>query len=45
VKQLGEDPWVGISRRYPQGTRLFGKVTNLTDSNLSLSPRRVSTAK
>ena len=31
VKQLGEDPWVGISRRYPQGTRLFGKVTNLTD--------------
>ena len=32
LKQLGEDPWVGISRRYPQGTRLFGKVTNLTDS-------------
>ncbi len=31
VKQLGEDPWVGLSRRYPQGTRLFGKVTNLTD--------------
>ncbi len=31
VKQLGEDPWVGIGRRYPQGTRLFGKVTNLTD--------------
>ena len=31
VKQLGEDPWVGISRRYPQGARLFGKVTNLTD--------------
>ncbi len=31
MKQLGEDPWVGISRRYPQGTRLFGKVTNLTD--------------
>ncbi|MEO8409446.1 MAG: 30S ribosomal protein S1 [Propionivibrio sp.] len=31
LKQLGEDPWVGISRRYPQGTRLFGKVTNLTD--------------
>lgn len=31
VKQLGEDPWVGISRRSPQGTRLFGKVTNLTD--------------
>ena len=31
LKQLGEDPWVGISRRYPQGTRLFGKATNLTD--------------
>jgi small subunit ribosomal protein S1 len=31
LKQLGEDPWMGISRRYPPGTRLFGKVTNLTD--------------
>ena len=31
MKQLGDDPWVGISRRYPQSTRLFGKVTNLTD--------------
>jgi len=31
VKQLGEDPWVGLSRRYPAGTRLFGKVTNITD--------------
>ena len=31
VKQLGEDPWVGLSRRYPSGTRLFGKVTNITD--------------
>jgi len=31
MKQLGEDPWVGISRRYPASTRLFGKVTNLTD--------------
>src|SRR5580765_5438841 len=31
LKQLGEDPWVGLSRRYPQGTRLFGKVTNITD--------------
>ena len=31
LKQLGEDPWVGISRRYPQSTRLFGKVTNITD--------------
>lgn len=31
VKQLGEDPWTGIARRYPPNTRLFGKVTNLTD--------------
>ncbi|MFA7281075.1 MAG: 30S ribosomal protein S1 [Sterolibacterium sp.] len=31
MKQLGDDPWVGIARRYPSGTRLFGKVTNLTD--------------
>ncbi len=31
LKQLGEDPWIGISRRYPKGTRLFGKVTNITD--------------
>ncbi len=31
LKQLGEDPWVDITRRYPVDTRLFGKVTNLTD--------------
>jgi small subunit ribosomal protein S1 len=31
LKQLGEDPWVGLSRRYPTGTRLFGTVSNLTD--------------
>ncbi|MCC7038717.1 MAG: 30S ribosomal protein S1 [Burkholderiales bacterium] len=31
MKQLGEDPWVGLGRRYPQGTRLFGTVTNITD--------------
>src|SRR5215213_8999066 len=31
LKQLGEDPWIGLSRRYPTGTRLFGKVTNITD--------------
>ena len=31
LKQLGDDPWVGIARRYPQGTRMFGKVANLTD--------------
>ncbi|HEX7328230.1 MAG TPA: 30S ribosomal protein S1 [Casimicrobiaceae bacterium] len=31
LKQLGDDPWVGLGRRYPPGTRLFGKVTNITD--------------
>ncbi|MEY2696632.1 MAG: hypothetical protein RL333_770 [Pseudomonadota bacterium] len=31
LKQLGEDPWLNIARRYPSGTRLFGKVSNLTD--------------
>jgi small subunit ribosomal protein S1 len=31
MKQLGEDPWVGLARRYPTGTRMFGKVANLTD--------------
>jgi small subunit ribosomal protein S1 len=31
IKQLGDDPWVGIARRYPTGTRMFGKVTNITD--------------
>ena len=31
IKQLGDDPWVALSRRYPVTTRLFGKVTNLTD--------------
>jgi small subunit ribosomal protein S1 len=31
LKQLGEDPWVDITRRYPENTRLFGKVTNITD--------------
>ncbi|MFW5431932.1 MAG: 30S ribosomal protein S1 [Methylophilaceae bacterium] len=31
IKQLGDDPWVSLGRRYPVGTRLFGKVSNLTD--------------
>jgi small subunit ribosomal protein S1 len=31
LKQLGDDPWVNITRRYPEGTRLFGKVTNIAD--------------
>jgi small subunit ribosomal protein S1 len=31
LKQLGDDPWVDISRRYPEHTRLFGKVTNIAD--------------
>ena len=31
LKQLGEDPWIGIARRYPKNARLFGKITNITD--------------
>ncbi|MDX9845120.1 MAG: 30S ribosomal protein S1 [Aquabacterium sp.] len=31
LKQMGDDPWVGVSRRYPASTRLFGKVTNIAD--------------
>ncbi|MEI6353899.1 MAG: 30S ribosomal protein S1 [Methylococcus sp.] len=31
LKQLGEDPWLNIARRYPANTRLYGKVSNLTD--------------
>jgi small subunit ribosomal protein S1 len=31
LKQMGEDPWIDIARRYPENTRLTGKVTNLTD--------------
>ncbi len=31
LKQLGEDPWVDLTRRYPEGSRLFGKVTNIAD--------------
>ena len=31
IKQLGDDPWSGLANRYPQNTRLFGKVTNITD--------------
>ncbi len=31
MKQLGDDPWVDLPRRYPEGTRVFGKVTNITD--------------
>ena len=31
LKQMGDDPWVNLARRYPEGTRLFGKITNLAD--------------
>ena len=31
LKQMGEDPWINLSRRYPENTRIFGKVTNLAD--------------
>ncbi len=31
LKQLGQDPWADLARRYPENTRLFGKVTNIAD--------------
>jgi small subunit ribosomal protein S1 len=31
LKQMGDDPWMGVSRRYPNSTRMFGKVTNIAD--------------
>jgi small subunit ribosomal protein S1 len=31
LKQMGDDPWMGVARRYPQSTRMFGKVTNIAD--------------
>ena len=31
LKQLGEDPWSTLARRYPSGTRIFGRITNVTD--------------
>jgi small subunit ribosomal protein S1 len=31
LKQMGDDPWVYLSRRYPQSSRLFGKITNIAD--------------
>ena len=31
LKQLGQDPWADLARRYPEGTRLFGVVTNIAD--------------
>ncbi|AEI74830.1 30S ribosomal protein S1 [Candidatus Moranella endobia PCVAL] len=31
LKQLSEDPWIAIAKRYPEGIRLIGKVTNLTE--------------
>ena len=31
LKQMGADPWVDIARRYPESTRLFGRVTNIAD--------------
>ena len=31
LKQMGDDPWSNLARRYPEGTRLFGKVTNIAD--------------
>jgi small subunit ribosomal protein S1 len=38
LKQLGDDPWVNLARRYPEGTRLFGRVTNFRTFTISSSP-------
>jgi small subunit ribosomal protein S1 len=31
LKQMGDDPWMGVNRRYPTSTRMFGKITNIAD--------------
>lgn len=31
IKQMGDDPWLGVARRYPDGTRMHGKITNIAD--------------
>ncbi len=31
LKQMGDDPWMGVGRRYPAQTRMFGKITNIAD--------------
>jgi len=31
LKQMGDDPWMGVARRYPAGTRIFGKITNIAE--------------
>ena len=31
LKQMGDDPWTNLMRRYPEGSRLFGSVSNITD--------------
>jgi len=31
LKQMGDDPWLGVARRYPAGTRIFGKITNIAE--------------
>ncbi|MCP4767984.1 MAG: 30S ribosomal protein S1 [Gammaproteobacteria bacterium] len=31
LKQMGDDPWENLMRRYPEGQRLFGHVSNITD--------------
>ena len=31
LKQMGDDPWMGVGRRYPASTRMFGKITNIAD--------------
>lgn len=39
LKQLGEDPWQDLVRRYPAGTRIFGKVSNFNGLRLLCGDR------
>ena len=31
LKQMGDDPWLNLTNRYPEGARLNGKITSLAD--------------
>ena len=44
LKQMGDDPWVNLARRYPENTRLFGTVTNSPTTAASWKSRKASRA-
>ena len=45
IKQLGQDPWADLARRYPSGTRLFGKITNIADYEMDWTNKNVNPSK